>query len=82
MQEQQIPLSKEEIICKEWDSTTEDFQLAITLNPAAEKIGNVMDEYAKQQAIEFWKFCIEHDCHLTLAADEIYNTFLQSQLNK
>ena len=41
--------TREEIIIKEWDSTPEEYQLAITLSPPAEKIGRVMEEYKNQE---------------------------------
>lgn len=34
----------------------------------ADNIVSAMDEYAKEVAIDFWKFCIKNDYKLTLAA--------------
>ena len=38
-----------------------------------------MDEYAKQEAIEFWKWCIKKDYKLTLAANNIYHLYIQEK---
>lgn len=34
-----------------------------------------MDQYAEQEAIEFWKFCEKNGYHLTLAAKGIFQLF-------
>jgi hypothetical protein len=39
----------------------------------------MLDEYAEQQVIEFWKYCMKKGYKFTLAAREIYQQFLSEK---
>lgn len=71
--------TKEDIIRQEYEKyfSCQKYDTSVNRKLNLEYFSPAMDEYAKQVAIDFWKFCIKNNYKLTLAADEIFAEFLK-----